>query len=139
MISPAFNYEAVEGNDFLSRSEFTGIFQPIYNMRKRFRFYNTPLYLEFLAGKRDYQCTPWSTPTRNPKGWKRPCYLITDGHCDSFQELMEDTSWEKYGVGNDPRCANCMVHCGFEGSAIDRAGKSVTDMWKLIKWNVVGS
>lgn len=139
MISPAFNYEAVDGDDFLSRREFIDIFQPIYNLRKRFRFYNTPLYLEFLAGKRDYQCTPWSTPTRNPMGWKRPCYLITDGHYDSFKELMEDTPWENYGIGKDPRCANCMVHCGFEASAIDKAGRSVTDMWKIIKWNLVGS
>lgn len=139
MVSPAFNYEAVGSDDFLSREESTQIFQPIYDLRKQFRFYNTPLYLEFLAGKREFQCTPWSTPTRNPKGWKIPCYLITDGHCNSFKELMEDTPWEKYGVGNDPRCANCMVHCGFEASAVDAAGKSLSGMWKTIKWNFFGS
>lgn len=139
MVSPAFSYEAVDGGDFLSRREFIDIFQPIYKFRKRFRFYNTPLYLEFLAGKREFQCTPWSTPTRNPKGWKRPCYLITDGHCQSFKELMEDTPWDKYGVGNDPRCANCMVHCGFEATAIDKAGVSPVGMWKMIKWNLLGS
>lgn len=139
MVSPAFSYEAVGGDDFLSRREFIEIFHPIYDLRKRFRFYNTPLYLEFLAGKRDYNCTPWSTPTRNPLGWKRPCYLITDGHYRSFKELMEDTSWEKYGIGNDTRCANCMVHCGFEATAIDEAGKSLTDMYKMIKWNFTGS
>ncbi|MFC2009681.1 adenosyl-hopene transferase HpnH [Chloroflexota bacterium] len=138
MVSPAFGYEAVEGDDFLSREEISHIFKPIHELRKYFKFYNTPLYLEFLAGKRDFNCTPWSTPTRNPKGWKRPCYLITDGHCRSFKELMEDTPWEKYGVGNDPRCANCMVHCGFEASAIDEAGRSLGDLWHMIKWNFFG-
>ena len=139
MISPAFSYVAVEGTDFLSREEFIAIFQPIYELRKQFRFYNTPTYLDFLAGKRDFNCTPWSTPTRNPKGWKRPCYLITDGHYPSFKELMKDTPWENYGVGNDSRCANCMVHCGFEATAIGEAGKSLTGIWQTIKWNFFGN
>jgi hopanoid biosynthesis associated radical SAM protein HpnH len=135
LVSPAFSYEAVDGDVFLSRKEIVAAFQPIYKLRKRFRFYNTPIYLEFLAGKRELTCTPWSTPTRNPKGWKRPCYLITDGHCQSFRELMEETPWEKYGVGNDPRCANCMVHCGFEGSALDEIGRSLSNLWRTITWN----
>jgi len=139
MVSPAFSYEAVEGDDFLSRKEFIDIFQPIYEFRKNFRFYNTPTYLDFLAGKRVFKCTPWSTPTRNPKGWKKPCYLITDGHYQSFKELMEETSWDNYGVGNDPRCANCMVHCGFEATAIGEAGKSLSGIWQTIKWNFFGS
>lgn len=138
MVSPAFGYEAVDNNVFLSRGEAVDIFQSIYEIRKRFRFYNTPIYLEFLAGKRDFNCIPWSTPTRNPKGWKIPCYLITDGHCPSFRELMEETSWGKYGVGNDPRCANCMVHCGFEANAMDRSIKSLTDLWKMMRWNLFG-
>ncbi len=138
MVSPAFSYEAVNSDVFLSRKEISDVFQPIYKLRKQFRFYNSPIYLEFLAGKRDFDCTPWSCPTRNPKGWKIPCYLITDGHCQSFKELMEDTLWEKYGVGNDPRCANCMVHCGFEASAMDEAGGSLTDLWRMIRWNVFG-
>jgi len=135
MVSPAFSYEAVNGDVFLSRKEIVDAFQPIYRLRKRFRFYNTPIYLDFLAGKKELVCTPWSTPTRNPKGWKRPCYLITDGHYRSFRELMEETPWEKYGVGNDPRCANCMVHCGFEGSALDAIGKSLPSLWRTITWN----
>ena len=135
MVSPAFGYEAVGGDVFLSRKEAVALFQPIYELRKRFRFYNTPMYLEFLAGKRELVCTPWSTPTRNPKGWKRPCYLITDGHCQSFRELMEETLWEKYGVGNDPRCTNCMVHCGFEGSAVGEVGKSLPNLWRTVRWN----
>jgi len=73
--------------------------------------------------------------TRNPKGWKLPCYLITDGHCQSFRELMEETPWEKYGVGNDPRCANCMVHCGFEASAVAEVMSNLPSLWRTIKWN----
>jgi len=139
MVSPAFSYEAVGGNVFLSRQEIIETFKPLYELRKRFRFYNTPIYLEFLAGKRELACTPWSNPTRNPKGWKKPCYLITDGHCQSFRELMEETPWEKYGVGNDPRCSNCMVHCGFEASALDEIGKSLSNLWRTVRWNLSGS
>jgi hopanoid biosynthesis associated radical SAM protein HpnH len=135
MVAPAFSYEKVDADIFLSRNEVVSTFQPICEHREQFRFYNTPIYLEFLAGKRTLQCTPWSTPTRNPKGWKKPCYLITDGYCTSFAELLQETPWEKYGVGNDPRCANCMVHSGFEASAIDEVGKSLPDLWHMLKWN----
>ena len=136
MVAPAFSYQAVDGDVFLSRQEAVAAFQPIYEMRRRFPFYNTPIYLDFLAGKRELTCVPWSTPTRNPKGWKRPCYLITDGHCQSFRELMEETPWEKYGGGNDPRCLNCMVHCGFEASAVDMVGRSLPALWHTVKWNL---
>ncbi len=135
MISPAFSYEKVNNDVFLSRSEMNQLFQPLYQARRKFRFYNTPLYLGFLAGHNDYQCTPWSNPTRNPKGWKRPCYLLTDDHCGSFRELMEDTDWDSYGVGKDPRCANCMVHCGFEASAIGDVFKNPANLWETVRWN----
>ncbi len=139
MIAPAFSYEAVDGDVFLSRHEIHDVFHPIYELRKRFPFYNTPIYLEFLAGKRELTCSPWSNPTRNPKGWKRPCYLITDGHCQSFRELIEETPWERYGAGNDPRCANCMVHCGFEASALGEVGRSLPNLWQAVRWNVFSS
>ena len=139
MMAPAFSYQAVDSDVFPSRQEAVAAFQPIYELRQRYRFYNTPVYLEFLAGRRELVCTPWSTPTRNPRGWKRPCYLITDGHCQTFRELMEETPWEKYGAGNDPRCRNCMVHCGFEASAIDEVGTSLADLWHTVKWNFFGS
>jgi hopanoid biosynthesis associated radical SAM protein HpnH len=132
MVAPAFSYEAVKEDVFLSHQEIVDTFRPLYEIRKQVPFYNTPLYLEFLAGKLDLKCTPWSTPTRNPKGWKMPCYLITDGHCRSFKELMQ-TSWEKYGVGNNPRCSNCMVHCGFEASALGAIKSSVPHLWKTVK------
>jgi hopanoid biosynthesis associated radical SAM protein HpnH len=133
MIAPAFSYEAVKEDYFLSRKDMLKAFKPVLDMGKQFPFYNTPLYLEFLAGKLDLKCTPWSTPTRNPKGWKLPCYLITDGHCSSFKELMEKTDWAKYGVGNDPRCENCMVHCGFEASALSKIQSSLPNLWKTVK------
>jgi len=135
MVSPAFSYEEVDNDFFLSRSEMNRLFKPLYQSRRKFKFYNTPLYLGFLAGHNNYQCTPWSNPTRNPKGWKRPCYLITDGHCDSFRELMEDTNWDRYGVGKDPRCADCMVHCGFEASAIGDVFKNPANLWETVRWN----
>ena len=136
MVAPAFGYEEVDADVFLTRSEAIAALQPIYEQRRRFPFYNTPIYLEHLAGKRELSCTPWSTVTRNPKGWKKPCYLITDGHCDSFQELMNETPWETYGVGNDPRCENCMVHCGFEGSAVDVMMRNPLSLWRTLKWNM---
>lgn len=138
MMAPAFGYEAVESDVFFTRSEAVAALQPLVALNGQFPFYNTPFYLEFLAGKRDLPCTPWSTPTRNPKGWKRPCYLITDGHCASFRELMDDTAWETYGVGNDPRCTHCMVHCGFEASAVEAATSSATNLWHMARWHLRG-
>lgn len=136
MVAPAFGYEEVDADVFLTRSEAIAVFQPIYEQSHRFPFYNTPIYLDHLAGKKALPCSPWSTVTRNPKGWKLPCYLITDGHCGSFQELMETTPWEKYGVGNDPRCANCMVHCGFEASAVAEITSNLSSFWRTVKWNI---
>jgi len=133
MVAMAFDYEAVGGDVFLSRKEMTQAFRPLYDLRRSMPFYNTPLYLDFLAGKIDLQCTPWSTPTRNPLGWKSPCYLLTDTHYGSFREMMEKTPWEKYGNGNNPRCANCMVHCGCEASALSAMRRSPVNLWKTVK------
>ncbi len=133
MVAPAFSYEAVSNDVFLSRKEMNRAFEPVYALRKKIPFYNTPLYLDFLAGKINLKCTPWSTPTRNPRGWKMPCYLLTDGHCRSFKELLETTPWEKYGTGNNPRCANCMVHCGFEASALGEVKRSLPNLWKTVR------
>ncbi len=137
MVAPAFGYQAVDADVFLTRNEAIAAFQRFYSQRRRFPFYNTPIYLEHLAGKRALPCTPWSTVTRNPMGWKRPCYLITDGHCETFQELMETTAWDTYGVGNDPRCEHCMVHCGFEASAVDAGMRNPAAMWRMMKWNLL--
>ena len=139
MVSPAFSFDAVDNDIFLTRAEAHDIFRTLAPYSRSFRYSNTPLYWDFLSGRRLLQCTPWSNPTRNPIGWKRPCYLITDGHVPTFRELMEDTDWERYGVGNDPRCANCMLHSGFEASAIEAAGGSVKELWRMARWSLLGA
>jgi hopanoid biosynthesis associated radical SAM protein HpnH len=132
MVAPAFSYEAVSSDVFPSRKEAVEVFKPLYELRKEVPFYNTPLYLRFLAGGLELKCTPWSTPTRNPKGWKSPCYLLTDAHYDTYEELMTKTPWEKYGAGNDVRCADCMVHCGYEASALG-AMKKPANLWHTLR------
>jgi hopanoid biosynthesis associated radical SAM protein HpnH len=136
LLSPAFGYEAVDQEVFLSREETIGLFREILRPPDRRRYYSTPLYLDFLKGERELECTPWANPTRNPQGWKSPCYLITDRHFGSLQELMEQTEWEKYGVGRDPRCENCMVHSGFEATAVSEAGRDLGALWKTLKWSL---
>ncbi|MDA8431702.1 MAG: DUF3463 domain-containing protein, partial [Nitrospiraceae bacterium] len=115
LISPAFSYESVGDDIFLSREEAVEKFRRMEAFFGRFPFLNSPLYVDFLKGERSMRCTPWGNPTRNPLGWKSPCYLITDRYYPSFNEMMEKTDWERYGTGADPRCRNCMVHSGYEG------------------------
>jgi hopanoid biosynthesis associated radical SAM protein HpnH len=136
LLSPAFSYREVDGELFLSREETVRLFKEIFRQPNHFAYYNTPLYLDFLLGERDLECTPWGNPTRNPQGWKSPCYLITDQHYGSFQKLMELTAWQRYGVGKDPRCANCMVHSGFEASAVTQVGRDLRALWKTLKWSL---
>ena len=138
MLSPAFSYEAVGGDGFLTREETVSVFKTLHGLRKQYPFYNTPVYRDFLRGERQLSCMPWSTPTRNPKGWKRPCYLLTDGHVSTYRELVDGTEWSKYGAGRDPRCANCMVHCGFEGSALETTLHSPMAFWRTLAWNLSG-
>jgi hopanoid biosynthesis associated radical SAM protein HpnH len=137
MVAPAFNYEAVQNDVFLSRADAEATFQKLLALKRRYPFYNTPIYLDFLAGSRRLTCAPWSTPTRNPKGWKRPCYLLTDGHVSSYRELFQETDWSQYGEKN-PRCAGCMVHCGFEGSALDQTLRSPSAFWRTLTWTLTG-
>lgn len=136
MLAPAFGYEKVDADIFLSRDEAMATFAPLPGARHRFRFNHSPAYLDFLAGRRALQCSPWSTPTRTVKGWRQPCYLIGDGYCASFSELMEATAWQRYGAGRDPRCANCMVHSGFEASALDQTARSPADLWRTLRWSL---
>jgi hopanoid biosynthesis associated radical SAM protein HpnH len=135
LLSPAFSYEAVEEDIFLDRNEIQSLFGTILSHPDGIRFYNTPPYLELLRGERELRCTPWGNPTRTPQGWKQPCYLLTDGYCRSFRELMDTTDWERYGRGRDPRCANCMVHSGFEASAVLSMGKPA-GLAKAIAWSL---
>ncbi|MDD5640702.1 MAG: adenosyl-hopene transferase HpnH, partial [Syntrophales bacterium] len=136
LVSPAYSFEGVKPEMFLSREEIREKFTRLTGNGKKFRFFSTPLYLSFLRGERQYECSPWANPTRNPLGWRAPCYQILDTHYPTFREMMERTPWEKYGVGRDPRCAQCMMHSGFEPSVVRQAGQHAKDMWKLLRWNL---
>jgi len=135
MLSPAYGYSAVDDREiFLTREDVHEKFQDIGRLAKRFKLNSTPSYLSFLRGERDLPCTAWGNPTYNVMGWKGPCYLITDAHHQSFEELMTRTAWESYGHGNDPRCEHCMVHCGFEPSAALGINARPGDSLKLLTW-----
>ena len=121
MLSPGYSYDkAPDQQHFLGRARTRRLFRAILSNRKpEWRFNMSPLFLEFLMGKRHYTCTPWGMPTFNLFGWQKPCYLLQDGYADTFAELMEATEWEKYGTeSGNPKCVNCMVHSGYEASAV---------------------
>ncbi|MCZ6876298.1 MAG: adenosyl-hopene transferase HpnH [bacterium] len=118
MVSPGYSYEkAPDQENFLKRQQTKDLFREILQ-GKKWDFNHSPFFLDFLQGKREYQCTPWGNPNYSVLGWQKPCYLMADGYADTFQELMDETPWDKYGTGRDPRCADCMVHCGYEASAV---------------------
>ena len=128
MLSPGYSYDkAPDQKHFLGRARTKRLFRTILaNRNKRWRFNQSPLFLEFLMGKRQYACTPWGMPTYNIFGWQKPCYLLQDGYADTFKELMEATAWQEYGTeSGNPRCANCMVHSGYEASAVDDTFSSI--------------
>lgn len=130
-ISPGYAYErAADQQHFLNREKTKTLFRDLLARGadakgaangtgggKRWAFTNSPLFLDFLAGNRSYECTPWSMPLRTVFGWQKPCYLVGEGYVETFQELMEGTDWDQYGVGKYEKCSDCMVHCGFEGTA----------------------
>ena len=121
-VSPGYAYErAPDQQHFLNRQKTRQLFRDIFSRGekgKRWRFSQSSLFLNFLAGNETYKCTPWANPTRNVFGWQRPCYLIGEGYAKTFSELMNGTEWDDYGVGNYEKCADCMVHSGFEGTAV---------------------
>ena len=121
MISPAYAYEKAPDQEHFPGVEQTRrLFRAAFadGRRRRWRLNHSPLYLDFLEGRMDYQCTAWGIPSYSIFGWQRPCYLMGDGYARSYKELIEETDWDKYGRGNDPRCDNCMAHCGYEPTAI---------------------
>ena len=149
-ITPGYEYDAAKQDMikrlnlrpedfFLTRAMTIEKFQKIEEWMNRYTFLGTPVYFEFLAGKRDLTCSAWAIPTRNIRGWKGPCYLMTDGHFSSYAELLEQTDWNRYGVVNgvarDSRCENCMVHCGYEPTATLGTEARPGDTWRTIKFN----
>jgi len=136
MLSPGYSYEkAPDQHHFLGRARTRRLFRAILANRKQtWRFNMSPLFLEFLMGKRDYPCTAWGMPTYNVFGWQKPCYLLQDGYADSFQELLATTDWEHYGTeSGNPKCANCMVHSGYEASAVNDTFGSLRGIWETAR------
>jgi MoaA/NifB/PqqE/SkfB family radical SAM enzyme len=149
-ISPGYDYDAAKKDMvkrlgrkpedfFLTRVMTRQKFAKIQEWAERFTIFGTPVYQEFLSGKRELTCTAWAIPTRNIKGWKAPCYLMTDGHYPRYQEMLDQVDWNKYGVvdgvARDPRCENCMVHCGYDPSGALGTNYHAGDNWKNFRYN----
>ena len=120
-VSPGYAYERAPNQEhFLNREKTKNLFRDVFRFGKgrKWRFSQSSLFLDFLAGNQSYKCTPWGNPTRNVFGWQKPCYLLAEGYASSFQSLMEETDWNSYGTGNYEKCADCMVHCGYEPTAV---------------------
>jgi hopanoid biosynthesis associated radical SAM protein HpnH len=138
-VSPGYAYErAPDQQHFLNRTRTKQLFRDIFRRegKQSWPMYQSGLFLDFLAGNQTYHCTPWGNPTLTVFGWQRPCYLLGEGYAKSFKELMEDTAWDEYGTGNYEKCADCMVHSGYEATAVV---DSVTRPWKLAKLALAGT
>jgi hopanoid biosynthesis associated radical SAM protein HpnH len=136
MLSPGYSYEkAPDQQHFSGRDTSRAMFRKLLsNRRPNWRFNMSPLFLEFLMGKQSFECTPWGMPTYTVFGWQKPCYLMQDGYAESFQELVESTQWKNYGYeSGNPKCANCMVHSGYEASAVDYTFGSLKGLWATAK------
>ena len=138
-LSPGYAYErAPDQQHFLNRTRTKQLFRDVFRRgrgKPRWPLFQSRLFLDFLAGNQTYHCTPWGNPTRTVFGWQRPCYLLGEGYAKTFKELMEDTDWDKYGTGNYEKCADCMVHSGFEASAVMDA---VRKPWKAARVALAG-
>lgn len=141
MISPGYQYEKAPSQDlFLHRNQTISLFRRILgNARKSWRFNLSPLFLEFLKGHWNLECTPWGMPAYNLFGWQRPCYLLNEGYCQTFQELLDTTDWSQYGqASGNPKCADCMVHCGYEATAVAETFGSWRAFSRVVKLTLLG-
>ncbi|HMC93974.1 MAG TPA: adenosyl-hopene transferase HpnH [Polyangia bacterium] len=138
LISPGYHYESVKENIFPTRLEIQSKFQRVLELSKQYRLQSTPMYLEFAAGKREYDCSPWSTVTFTPKGWKKPCYLIGESYIQDWNEFWTTTDWAYWESRQDDRCQNCAMHSGFEASAVRGLRKSPKDLVRMAAWNFLG-
>jgi hopanoid biosynthesis associated radical SAM protein HpnH len=139
-VSPGYAYErAPDQEHFLNREKTKQLFRGILERGKggrKWSFTQSTLFLNFLAGNETFECSPWSMPARTVFGWQRPCYLLGEGYVQTFKELMDDTEWDRYGVGNYEKCADCMVHCGFEGTAVTETVKNPFKSWAVEMFGV---
>ncbi len=130
-VASAFRYaDAPDQDHFFGRKRTQEFFKELLGKNKKGRWgiSHSPLYLEFLQGRQDYECTPWGNPNYSVLGWQKPCYLLDDGYADSFKELMDTTNWESYGHKNNPKCADCTAHCGYEATAVEDSTASLKNM-----------
>ncbi|HXN86367.1 MAG TPA: adenosyl-hopene transferase HpnH, partial [Candidatus Binataceae bacterium] len=134
LLTPGYHYQVL-GNDeiYLTKDEMPYKFKRVQKLSDSYKIINTPIYLDYLAGDRDLSCSPWTTVTRNPRGWKGPCYLITNGHYKTFEELHAATDWEYYRTKQDIRCRDCKLHSGFEGTVALEFGKNLKDSWRMVR------
>ena len=125
LISPAYTYRMIDQEFFMKREEIIQRFSELAPQLKGMKLWNTSVYMKYLTGAYDLDCTPWGNPTRNPRGWRGPCYQISDRHYSTFKEMMESTNWDKYVKRQDDRCASCMTHCGYEPTSALKASGSL--------------
>jgi hopanoid biosynthesis associated radical SAM protein HpnH len=133
LVTPGYHYQVLGNDIYLKKEEMPYKFRRIKHLARHHNIINTPMYLEYLVGDRDLLCSPWTTVTRNPQGWKGPCYLITNGHYRTFKELHEATDWEFYRTKQDIRCRDCKLHSGFEGTVALDFGKNLRDTFALVR------
>jgi len=138
LISPGYQYESVKEDIFLTRQDTAEKFKQVLELSKKYRMTSTPMYLEFAAGLRDYNCSPWSTVTFTPNGWKGPCYLIGKTHTFSWEEFWNDTDWEYWESRQDELCQNCAMHSGFEASVVTELRSKPREMARMAAWNLLG-
>ena len=138
LISPGYQYESVERDIFLTRKDIHDKFKKVLELSKRYRLTSTPMFLEFAAGLREYRCSPWSTVTYSPLGWKGPCYLIGEKYFQTWEEFWNGVDWDYWESRQDRRCQNCKMHSGFEASAVRELRNSPKDMVRMALWNLLG-
>jgi len=143
IISPAYGYQAVQENDpdaagqiFMTRQQVHEKFRLARRILQPFKLAASPIYLDFLCGRRELPCAAWANPTYNVRGWRGPCYLVADAHYETYREMVAATDWDQLGPGNDPRCEHCLVHCGFEPAAVMAANRNLGDMFKMAWWQM---
>ncbi|PAW79978.1 MAG: hopanoid biosynthesis associated radical SAM protein HpnH [Verrucomicrobia bacterium Tous-C9LFEB] len=142
MLSPGYSYDKAPNQEsFLGRKRTTELFRKILeHPKKSWKFNLSPLFLQFLQGKIDFECTPWGNPTYNVFGWQKPCYLLQEGYTPTFKQMMEETEWDNYGrASGNPKCADCMVHCGYEASAVDDTFSSFPGFIRTVKATLANS
>jgi hopanoid biosynthesis associated radical SAM protein HpnH len=138
LVSPGYHYESVPVDIFLTKSEIQKKFRRVLEISRKYRLTSTPMFLEFAAGMREYKCSPWSTVTFTPRGWKGPCYLIGETYTFDWNEFWKGTDWDYWESRQDARCRNCAMHSGFEASVVRELPKNPGDMFRLAAWNLLG-